>query len=62
MARDAFGKLREADTLNKEAAKIKKRDPVSAVALDSLATAKRKSAIKQLRRKPGSSKRRAIVL
>ena len=60
MAKDAMGKLREADTLDKEATKIKQKDPVSAVALQELARGKRRAAIKQLKRRPkrrGNSKK-----
>ena len=56
MARDALGKLQEASTLNKEADKLRKRDPGYALALDNLATTKRRSAIKQMRRRPGRKK------
>ena len=56
MARDALGKLREADELNKTATKIRKKDPASAAELDVLARGKRKSAIKQLRTKPRGRK------
>ncbi len=52
MARDAVGKLREADQLHTHAVKIRKADPASADELESAARAKRKSAIKQLRTKP----------
>jgi len=52
MSRTALGKLSEADELNKTATKIRKRDPESARDLDSLARAKRRSAIKQLKRRP----------
>jgi len=52
MARDAMGKLAEADQLNKTATKIKKRDPVNALKLDSLASKKRASAIRQMTRRP----------
>lgn len=52
MARDALGKLQEASVLDKEAAKLKAKDPVSASELQNLARLKRKSAIKQMRRRP----------
>jgi len=63
MSRTALGKLGEADELNKTATKIRKRDPESARSLDDLARAKRRSAIKQLKRRPkrrGSSSRAVI--
>ena len=56
MARDALGKLGEADELDKIAAKLIKKDAASARDLKSLARGKRKSAIKQLRRKPSGRK------
>lgn len=52
MARDALGKLSEASSLNKEADKLRKRDPSAAVQLDALASAKRRSAIRQMKRRP----------
>ncbi|MCK4819695.1 hypothetical protein KA005_28270 [bacterium] len=52
MARDAMGKLSEADELNKTAARIRKRDPVNARKLDNLAGRKRNSAIRQMSRSP----------
>lgn len=52
MARDALGKLKEASDLDKEATKLRKRDPGAARALDSIAHGKRMSAIKQFRRRP----------
>ncbi len=52
MARDAIGKLAEADTIHKMAVKIKARDPSGSAALESLAAAKVRSAVKQLRTKP----------
>lgn len=52
MARDAMGKLAEADELDKTAARIIKKDPLSARELKVLARGKRRSAIKQLRTRP----------
>ena len=52
MAKSAMGKLAEADDLNKTSQRIKKRDPESARELDELARRKRKSAIKQMKRRP----------
>lgn len=52
MARDAMGRLAEADELNKIASRIRKRDPNNARKLDNLASSKRNSAIKQLGRRP----------
>lgn len=51
MARDALGKLAEADELDGRAAKLMKKDPASARELKQLARGKRKSAIKQLRKR-----------
>lgn len=63
MSRTAMGKLTEADELNKTATKIRKRDPESARALDDLARGKRKSAIRQMKRRPkhASTKGRTLV-
>lgn len=55
MARDAMGKLAEADELNKIASKIRKRDSASARKLDNLATRKRGTAIRQMSRRPKRS-------
>lgn len=52
MGRSALSKLADADDLNKSATRIRKRDPENARALDDLARSKRKSAIKQMRRRP----------
>jgi len=52
MSRTAMGKLADADELNKTATKIRKRDPESARSLDDLARRKRKSAIRQMTRRP----------
>jgi len=62
MARDALGKLNEADQLNKTANRIRKRDPVNAGKLDNLAGKKRNSAIKQMSRHPSRKKKSGIVL
>ena len=56
MGRSALSKLADASDLNKEAQKIRKRDPESARALDDLARGKRKSAIKQMKRRPKKTK------
>lgn len=52
MGKTAMSKLAEADELNKNAVRIRKRDPESARELDGLARKKRKSAIKQMNRHP----------
>lgn len=62
MSRTAMGKLGEADELNKTATKIRKRDPESARALDDLARGKRKSAIRQMKRRPKARKNTGRVL
>lgn len=62
MSKTAIGKLDEADGLNKTATKIRKRDPESARQLDDLARGKRKSAIRQLKRRPKRSRRARVVL
>lgn len=53
MGRTAMSKFREAKELDKQADGLRKRDAESAIAIDALAHAKRKSAIRQMRRKPG---------
>lgn len=52
MGKSAISKLEDANSLNKEAQKIRKRDPESARSLDDLARGKRKAAIKQMKRRP----------
>ena len=52
MARDAMGKLAEADDLDRTASRIAKKDAQSARELRQLARSKRHSAIKQMRRRP----------
>lgn len=61
MGKSALSKLAEADDLNKTATKIRKRDGESARELDDLARRKRKSAIKQMKRRPKSKKVRHVV-
>jgi len=64
MGKTATSKLAEADSLDATASKITKKDPESSRELHELARAKRKSAIKQLKRKPrkGFGTRRPAVL
>lgn len=52
VARDALGKLQEAKALDALADGLRKRDPAAAGQLDAAAKAKRRSAVKQLRRRP----------
>ena len=52
MGKTATSKLAEADTLDATANRIVKRDAESARELHDLARAKRKSAIKQMKRRP----------
>jgi len=52
VARDALGKLAEAKQLDALADGLRKRDPAAAAQLDNAAKAKRRSGIKQLRRRP----------
>lgn len=59
MGRSALSKLGDADELSRQATKIKKKDPESARELDSLARLKRKSAIRQMKRRP---KKRRVSL
>ncbi|KKL75222.1 hypothetical protein LCGC14_2057060 [marine sediment metagenome] len=56
MGRSADSKLEHADRLNTTASKIRKKDPESARELDALARVQRKSAIRQLKRRPKSKK------
>lgn len=56
MGRSALSKLEDANLLSREATKLKKKDPVSARELDDLARSKRKSAIKQMKRRPKARK------
>lgn len=62
MAREAMGKIREAKELDKIADGLRKRDPTSAAAFDSLAIKKRRSAIKQMRRAPKGKKRDRLTI
>ena len=62
MGRSAEAKLERADGLNKTAAKIRKKDPESARELDDLARVQRRSAIKQLKRRPKRKRPNKLVL
>ncbi|KKL79979.1 hypothetical protein LCGC14_2009360 [marine sediment metagenome] len=62
MGNSAEDKLEKADRLNARATKIRKRDPESARDLDSLARSNRRTAIKQMRRKPPSRKQKDRVV
>jgi len=57
MGRSALSKLGDANVLSKEAAKLRVKDPESSRELDDLARSKRKSAIKQMKRRPKARKR-----
>lgn len=52
MARDALGKLREADAIHAIAVKIAKRDPGGAAALEGISARKVRQAVRQLRTRP----------
>jgi len=52
MGNSAESKLEKADRLNAAATRIRKKDPDSARELDVLARASRKTAIKQMKRRP----------
>lgn len=52
MGRSALSKLADANELSREAGKLAKKDPQSSRELNDLARAKRKSAIKQMKRRP----------
>jgi len=62
MGKSAESKLERADFLNKTATKIRKKDPENARSLDDLARTTRKSAIKQLRRRPKRRARERVTL
>ena len=53
MGRSADSKFAEADDLDKRATNVQKRDPESSRQMHDLARSKRKSAIRQMRRRPG---------
>ena len=57
MGRTADSKFEQADRLDSRANKVSKRDPESAREMHDLARRTRKSAIKQMRRKPGGKAR-----
>lgn len=57
-----MSKLAEADDLDNRAGKIAKRDADSSRELRELARVKRKSAIKQMKRRPKAKARSKVVL
>ena len=62
MGKSAESKLERADYLDRTASKIKQKDPENARILCELARSTRKSAIKQMKRRPKRrSKERAII-
>lgn len=62
MARTAIGRLGEAKELDKLADSLKTRDPASSRAIQEKANALRRSAIKQLGRKPKKKSRGDMTL
>lgn len=62
MGKSAEDKLEKADRLNATASKIRKKDPQSARELDDLARVQRKSAIRQLKRRPKRQATRSQVI
>lgn len=62
MGRSADSKFEEADRLDKRATNVGKRDPESARQMHDLARTKRKSAIKQMRRRPGRKSSSKVVI
>lgn len=56
MGKSAESKLERADYLDKTAGRLLKRDPESARSLHDLARSSRKSAIRQLKRRPKKRK------
>lgn len=61
MGRSAMSKLQEADTLTQQAGRLIKSDPESSRELKELARAKRRSAIKQMKRRPKPNKHRVVL-
>lgn len=61
MGRTAESKLERAESFDKTATKISKRDPESARELRNLARTTRKSAIKQLKRRPKRRKSSEVL-
>jgi hypothetical protein len=61
MGKTAMSKLSDASLLDKEADKLRKRDPESAAALGDMAHKKRSAAIKQMRRRPKRTHARANI-
>jgi len=61
LGKSAESKLERADFLNKTATKIRKKDPENARSLDDLARITRKSAIRQLRRRPRHKKVAMVI-
>jgi len=56
-----MSKMREADELDKTATRINKRDPESSGQLKDLARSKRKSAIRQMKRRPKKKGTASII-
>lgn len=61
MGKSAMDKFREADELQKMANKLTKSDPSSANDLKSLARNKRKTAIRQMKRRPTSKRINSVI-
>ena len=62
MGKSAESKLERADFLNATASKIRKKDAESARELDELARTTRKSAIRQLKRRPKRKSTSGLVI
>ncbi len=62
MGKSAESKLERADYLNSQASKIRKKDAQSARELDDLARTTRRSAIRQLKRRPKRKAKSGLVV
>ncbi|MBA7686057.1 hypothetical protein ES703_94493 [subsurface metagenome] len=61
MGKSVESKLERADFLNKTATKIRKKDPENARSLDDLARTTRRTAIRQLKRRPKHRKTAMVI-
>jgi len=61
LGKSVESKLERADFLNKTATKIRKKDPENARSLDDLARTTRRTAIRQLKRRPKHRKTAMVI-
>lgn len=61
MGKSSMSKLNDADELNRMAAKLTKSDPESSHELKELARAKRRQAIRQMKRRPKKRHEKVLI-